>query len=259
MIVKLNTDVTHFRVNGTFPAIAAVVVLLWGGAADAARAVSYGPERVLAGVAIGRPAIQVLRKYGNPTRIESKLFTPPADQAGSSTGSPEGGLPSAAAFGLPAAPGMPTPESIPPPAPGGNLSGALGGLFGPQPATPGASLNAFNPFGGVGTQQPTVSPRALTKYYYDYATGPSLVFTVGQKGLVEQIDAFAPWPWSPAKTSRGINVGASYKQVISQYGFPNDQRTNSDGTLLMDYRDKTHCAFTLLLGRVVGVSVALVE
>lgn len=76
---------------------------------------------------------------------------------------------------------------------------------------------------------------------------------------MEQIDAFAPWPWSPARTRRGIGVGATYKQVVAKYGYPVAQRSNLDGTLVMDYAERSHVAFTLLAGKVIGVSVALVE
>jgi hypothetical protein len=235
------------------------------------------PERSLAGVVIGRPASQIFAKYGNPTRVQVGEYAPGATQTPGMPGG-EGAqtgfnFPSPTSVGLPPSPAGGGLEAPPPPVPGPtNLGGAFGGtglanlasslfggtLTGPTP-TPG--MGAPGMFGApAGTQQgPQLPRRAVTKYYYDYASGPSLVFTVGYKGLVEQIDAFAPWPWSPARTSRGINVGATYSQVIAKYGFPDSQRQNQDGTLVMDYSEKASCAFTLLNGKVVGVSVALVE
>jgi len=238
------------------------------------------PERSLAGIVIGRPASQIFAKYGNPTRVDVGTYTPTMEQM---PGMPTdggvaglGALPSPTSFGLPSSPGgleappsptMPGPSSsMMGPSPG-SLSGQFGNLAnslfgGVQPSMPTPGMGSAAPFGGVpqmGQPGMQVPRRAVTKYYYDYATGPSLVFTVGYKGLVEQIDAFAPWPWTPAKTSKGINVGAKYTHIIARYGYPDEQKQNPDGTLLMDYRDKAHCAFTMLEGRVVGVSVALVE
>lgn len=240
----------------------------------------YGPERSLAGVKIGGPAWQVLKIYGTPTRVDTSTFTPGFDQnqmgaMAGATASTMGGLPSPTQFNLPASPLGATPDAAPMPAPGTaptNLAGALNNVFGNQTGglfgqTPGGlgGLGGLPASGamaaGAATGQPQFAPRAITKYYYDYPTGPSLVFTIGRKGLVEQIDAFAPWPWKASQTGRGINVGATYKKVVSLYGYPDSQRQNPDGTLVMDYSEKAHVAFTLMGSKlkVVGVSVALVE
>jgi hypothetical protein len=251
-------------------------------AASACACAQGRPERSLAGIVIGRPASQIFAKYGNPTRVQVGQFTPEATQTPGMPGA-EGTQPGGFNFPSPTSVGLPPSPTgggleAPPPAMGGgmpgptSLGGALGGtslanlasslfggaMTGPTP-TPGMGMpGAFGGAPGM-PQGPQLPRRAITKYFYDYASGPSLVFTVGYKGLVEQIDAFAPWPWSPARTSRGINVGATYAQVIAKYGFPDSQRQNPDGTLVMDYSEKASCAFTLLNGKVVGVSVALVE
>ncbi len=243
------------------------------------------PERSLAGIVIGRPASQIFAKYGNPTRVQVDTFTPGASQFGGAPGEAgQAGMPGQPGFNFPSPTGVGLPMSptgggleAPPPPTGGAmpgptaLGGALGGsnlanlassLFGGMMTgpTPTPGMGVPGGFGMPGGQQgPQLPRRAITRYFYDYASGPALVFTVGHKGLVEQIDAFAPWPWSPARTSRGINVGATYTQVVAKYGFPDSQRQNPDGTLVMDYSEKASCAFTLLNGRVVGVSVALVE
>ncbi len=249
---------------------AAVLVL-----ATVSAAAVYGPERSLAGVKIGGPAWQVLKIYGTPTRVETSTFTPGLDQSQMAPAAGAMALPSPVQFGLPASPPGGAPDA-PPPVAGGaptNLGGALstafggdqmglfggnmGGGFGAAPVVPAAPV----PGAAMTGMQPVAPPRAITKYYYDYASGPSLVFTIGRKGLVEQIDAFAPWPWRAALTSRRINVGSTYKQVVAVYGYPESQRTNPDGTLVMDYSEKAHVAFTLMGSKlkVVGVSVALVE
>ncbi|MCC6483516.1 MAG: hypothetical protein IT209_01610 [Armatimonadetes bacterium] len=255
-------------------ALTSAVLACAAGTGEAARSrraapVSFGPERSLAGISIGRPATQVVSKYGNPSRVDASA-TVSQSQPGTPGAPGLEGLPQPQNFGLPAQPPgsvMGAPGGMSPGGPaelGGALGNVIGGLFGAgtqQPA-PGAG---FAPPGGVlpgqeafGQAQPVVQ-RPITKLYYDYPTGPSLIFTVGYKGLVEQIDAFAPWPWSPARTKRGIGVGATYRQVVARYGYPQAQRSNPDGTLVMDYSERAHVAFTLLAGRVVGVSVALVE
>lgn len=226
------------------------------------------PERSLAGITIGRPVSQVLNRYGNPSRIETGAFTGQMDfgQAMGALGGMVGNMATSMVTGMPGqdpAMGMgPMPGAVSP-APGGmpgqpggidsQVGNVLGRLFGPPQQAPGMGAVP-----GM-EQQQAVPRRPITRYFYDYPTGPSLVFTVGHRGLVEQIDAFAPWPWSPARTSRGIGIGATYKQVSAKYGFPGAQRHNADGTLVMDYSERANVAFTLLGGRVVGVSVALVE
>lgn len=248
--------------------LAGVAVLVL---ATVSAAAVYGPERSLAGVKIGGPAWQGLKIYGTPTRVETTSFTPGFDQSQMAPAASAMALPSPTQYNLPPSPLGAVPDA-PPPVAGGaptNLGGALGtafggdqmGLFGGNMGGFGAVPAAPVPGGAMTGTQPTVAPRAVTKYYYDYASGPSLVFTIGRKGLVEQIDAFAPWPWKAALTKRRINVGSTYKQVVAVYGYPESQRTNSDGTLVMDYSEKAHVAFTLMGSKlkVVGVSVALVE
>lgn len=238
------------------------------------------PERSLAGIIIGRPASQIFAKYGNPTRIDTDRFGGGQQQQQQlpdfgASAAPMGGLPSPGQFGLPPTPGAPPMpyDSAAPPSPtdlGGAFGGAYnpnmtGSLFGTTPSAPSPGpYPAPGQMGGgmFGTpqqQQQQLPRRQITRYYYDFPSGTALVFTVGYKGLVEQIDAFAPWPWSAARTSRGINVGSTYKTLIAKYGYPDSQETRNDGTLFVDYSESANVAFTLLGGQVVGVSVALVE
>ena len=170
--------------------LGAVLIVGVAGQADAARKTSKssrarisvrisGPERSLAGIRIGRPAAQVLSRFGNPSRVDNSTFAPELG-AGAMGG---GALPSPTSFGLPASPTSfgATPGGSPSDL-GGALAGALGAFgaatqpgpgFGPTASPMGAS-----PMPGAVSMGPQ---RAVTKIYYDYPDGPSLVFTVGYK------------------------------------------------------------------------------
>jgi len=225
---------------------------------------SFGYEMRLAGLQLGRPAITVLKKYGNPTRISvgtvavSATLQTPASQAPRGTYNPynpynpygsfagsggvaEGGLAPASPFAPELAP--PAPGALPPlpgiggpPMPGGT----------PAP-TPGAS----------GQQTATITEQEVT-WTYDLPGGVTLEVIVAEGGIITQITVGGAAKWAASKTSRGIQLNSTYKDVLYKYGYP-EAHTQAGRFLRVSYVDKHRCMFTLLNKRVVGITIALAE
>ena len=203
-------------------------------------------EDSLAGIRLGRPAKEILAKWGNPSRIT----------VGTST---------ALEVGIGAAPTQAGPPYLPPiPGAFGGPAGMPGqaytmpgmGFGGPAPSML-PSLGG-QPFGGQpGT--PTVS-MALTQeevtWTYDLPNGITLEFIITD-GLITQITAGGVGPWKLSKTRTGLQLGDSYKLVLWVCGYP-EAHEYAGRFLRARYVNKNRALFTFLRNRLVGVTIALV-
>ena len=205
-----------------------------------------GPEREIAGIALGKPAALVLKKYGNPTRvIVGTVQRESGAQEAQVTMGPEmgptrsmtmpGGLELPDIFRTGTLPGV-APGSLPsgPTVPGGYAPGT--------PATAGKTAE----------QQVT--------WRYEFASGISngiaLDFNISAGGTVMQITVSGRTPWPLSKTARGIKLGASYKEVLFKYGYP-ESHESIGSFLRTSYLEKYRVLFTFLGKGLVGITVAL--
>ena len=226
---------TSFGRALTLLAVGALVLLISGTELMAA-----GPERDLAGITLGRPAILVLKKYGNPSQVIVGSVTLQAGgQAAQVTTEGESsrsvtmpgqvsGLPDI--FRTGALPGVP----------GGGLP--MGPLTGYGPGTP-------------ATGQATATEQQIT-WRYAFPSGITLDFLISAGGTVTQITAAGRTPWPLSKTARGIKLGNSYKEVLFKYGYP--ETHESLGVFLRaGYLNRSRAIFTFLGKSLVGITIAL--
>lgn len=229
--------------------LACVTTLL--GAATAATAL----ETTLAGIRLGAPGSDVLKRYGNPSKIVVGYVTiagaqqngpggtpSPAPGGGGSTGSPLNPLAALGSYynnlnnaandtggGSPALPGIP----------------GLGMPGSPGPVTPGP--------GGPGAQ-PANTEQQITWTYDKGQT--TLEFLVSDKGVVVQITAAGNGNFPLAKTTKGVKFGTPYKDVVMKYGFP-EGHIRIGKYVRASYADKDRVVFTFLKEKVVAITVAL--
>ena len=202
-----------------------------------------GPENQLAGIALGRQGVLCLKKYGNPTRV---IVGSVARQ----TGAPE-----AAVVGPEYGPtrGVSMPGGL------GEMglpdifrAGALPGV--PSGASPGTMLPpGYSPT--TPSTGETVTEQQVT-WRYELANGVSIDVLISAGGLVTQITVAGQTPWALSKTSRGIKLGATYKDVLFKYGYP-ESHESLGSFLRASYLNKAHAVFTFLGKSVVGITVAL--
>lgn len=216
----------------TTPFVAAIVLLsLVMSAATAA-------ELQLAGIRLGRSALTVIQKYGNPTDVRvgaaahTQAGTPGAPAAPAMPGmpmeAPPGGLP-----GMPAAPMEAPPTGM--------------------PAAPGMPDMMANPFGQTQQRQ---GPPEIT-WVYKFPKNKTLEFIISPDGRVVQISAFGV-EWPGVATSKGIRLGQTYKDVIMAYGFP-ESHARSGVELLARYPEKHRAVFTFVGKSLVGITIALMD
>jgi hypothetical protein len=188
-------------------------------------------ESTLAGIRLGRPAKEVLVKWGNPTRI--------------TLGSVQGQAPTQQpVLGIPYAPSGGAPFLEP------NVGG-LPGLPGlPAPGTSGAPAAPSS--GGEST---SLRQEEVT-WTYDLQNGITLEFIITE-GTVTQITVGGIGPWGLSKTRTGLQLGDTYKLVLWICDYPESQRFVGR-FLRLSYVDKSRVLFTLLDKKVVGVTIALV-
>ncbi len=187
-------------------------------------------ESTLAGIRLGRPANEVLAKWGNPTRITlgsvqgeaAAQQTAPSIPYVSAGGSPF----MEATMGLPGLPGLQPP---------GTTS---------APGTPSS-----------GGQSASLRQEEVT-WTYDLPNGITLEFIVTE-GTVTQITVGGIGPWSYSKTRTGLQLGDTYKLVLWVNGYPESQRYVGR-FLRLSYVEKSRVLFTFLDRKVVGVTIALV-
>lgn len=208
----------------------------------AATTAVWAAEIQLAGIVLGRSSLGVIQKYGDPSDIRAGGRSQAAvDQ---SAGSP---------FGMEAPPpgmGMETPPpgimEAPPPGFGAD-QGAM---------QPGMS----SPFGqGFGFPQATqMSGREIT-WVYEFEKNKELDFLLDAQGRVLQIAAYGI-EWKGMKTSKGIGLGKTYKEVILAYGFPESHEPlGLPNGWVLKYANSDRVAFTLVGNQVVGITIAFMD
>jgi len=208
------------------------------------------PEDSLAGIRLGRPAKEVLAKWGNPSRITIGITQSQAAQQNA-----------------PVVPGIPyTPPQTN--IFGGGLQAGVNqaaqmlGLQN-QPLPPMGNMNAPGLAPPPGAEvAPTVQsgPSTITSeeitWTYDLQNGITLEFIVTD-GLVTQITVGGQGPWGLSKTRTGLQLGDTYKLVLWVCGYPENQRYSSR-FLRASYVNKSRALYTFLNKKLVGVTIAMV-
>jgi hypothetical protein len=204
------------------------------------------PEDVLAGIRLGRPAKEVLSKWGNPSRI--------------TVGTTQSQGPSQNVS--PTVPGIPyTPPQTNPfgagVSAGVNQAASMLGLQNPPMDLPG--LPGMPPPGGQNQQQgnagPTLTSEEVT-WTYDLQNGITLEFIITD-GLVTQITVGGQGPWGLSKTRTGLQLGDTYKLVLWVCGYPENQRY-AGRFLRTSYVNKSRALYTFLNKKLVGITIAMV-
>ncbi|MCL6519728.1 MAG: hypothetical protein K6T99_07840 [Armatimonadetes bacterium] len=192
-------------------------------------------ELQLAGIRLGRSALSIIQKYGNPTEIRVGSTR----QAATDTGA---GSPFGTAEGPP--PGM------------GGASNPFAALEGPPPSAGGSSASGqSSPFqGSTGGKANKQSAPEVT-WIYRFPKNHTLEFIINPDGIVIQIAAFGV-DWPGIGTSKGIKLGSTYKDVIMKYGYP-ESHQKSGMQMVTKYIEKNRVAFTFLGKTVVGITIAL--
>lgn len=194
-------------------------------------------ELQLAGVRLGRSALTVIQKYGNPSEVRVGA----AGQTEITGANVAPGMPASAEglMGM-ALPGMSASESGMP-SPFGPPSGFT--------SMPGAA----QPPG-----QPVIQKRAPeVMWIYRFAQNKTLEFLINPDGRVLQIAAYgAEWPG--IGTAKGIRLGDTYKDVLVKYGFP-ESHEKRGLELIAKYPERDRALFTLVGNTVVGITIALMD
>jgi len=218
---------------------------------------SSQPETTLAGIRLGRSANTILAMWGNPTRITTGVvqaevadvtqpspppsgpsYIPPSSSSlGSLYGSYVEGLNRAASWAGMQGPALPS----------------LPGLEAPGMTTLPSTTPQQTP---GGTQTRTLRQEEVT-WTYDLPNGITLEFII-TNGIVTQITVGGEGPWALSKTRTGIQLGDSYKLVLTVCGFPEEPQRYVGRFLRVSYVEKNRVLFTFLNKRVVGITIALV-
>lgn len=226
------------------------VVLIFGVSVS-----SLAVEMSLAGVRLGSTAADVLKRFGNPTRITVGTVA---------TG---GAQPAGAPGGMLGMPGMPGPAGMPP-IPGampGSPLGPLAGLgsypgvegLGGLPAPPGFGLPGMPGAPGTPGEPGQTGPvEQQVTWTYDLADGTTVEFIISDTGHVIQVTVGGARAYVFSRTSKGIKLGDSYKDVILKYGYP-ESHSYAGRFLRASFADKHRCVFTFLGNKLVGITIAL--
>lgn len=208
----------------------------------AATTAVWAAEIQLAGIILGRSSLSVIKKYGDPDDVRVGGRGQIAiDQSAANP------------FGMEAPPpgiGMETPP------PGIGMETPPPGFGADQGAMqPGMS----SPFGlGFGVPQATqMSGREIT-WIYRFEKNKELDFLLDPQGRVLQIAAYGV-EWKGMKTSKGIGLGKTYKEVILTYGFPESHEQQPLGGMVLKYANSDRVAFTLVGNQVVGITIAFMD
>jgi len=200
------------------------------------------PEDILAAIRLGRPANEVLRKWGNPSRITvgTTQSQGPAQNVS------------------PTIPGIPyTPPQTN--TFGGGLTAGVGLQNPPMGGMPGLpGMNApceMMPMPNNGGPVSTLTSEEVT-WTYDLQNGITLEFIITD-GLVTQITVGGQGPWGLSKTHTGLQLGDTYKLVLWVCWYPENQRY-AGRFLRTSYVNKSRALYTFLNKKLVGITIAMV-
>jgi len=264
-------------------------------------------ERFLAGVKLNSRASNVLKAYGNPNDVvigDVGFREAPAGTGGGAAGQAGGNVGAAGGVGGGAQSvggagggrsqlgrsggGPPSGFGGPPSGFGGAPAGLGGGgrggedeggapvgLGGAPAGFGGGGFGGAQGGGGVGAfgaTQSNTSPQQETTWIYNRRAGKDVIsyeFLVGTSGTVSQIRAIG-YAGGNIKTSKGVQLGTTYKNVVLKYGVPEEQ-FRVGRSLIASYRRKNHVVFQFLNQRgqqenpfsagnkVIAITIATVE
>jgi hypothetical protein len=253
------------------------------------------PERSLVGVRLGRPFLEVIRKFGQPSEVQTVALAVPQEQLpalggasgmegapggypGSSGGypgssgaspfgggSPFGGVPTLPPAG--GAPGFGAPGGYPGSS-GGYPGGAPGGFGAPggYPGGMGGPEGSSGYPGGAGAAQGPEYSNAIL-WIYKRPNGVRLEFLINEDGKVAQISVAAPAgkTFPNSKTARNVALGSTLNKVMESYGYPERHRMLPGLRFYEVYYTKNHhAAFTMDTTdktgmKVVRITIALAD
>lgn len=205
------------------------MVLLYVSACAASAA-----ELQLAGIRLGRSALTVIQKYGNPSEIRVGAQSQVQGQPG-----------------MEGQPGIPGFE---PPPPGMGMPGGEGmgmGMPGMEMGMPGMGAPLI-----PGQQAQRRGPPEVV-WIYRFPKNKTLEFIISPDGRVMQIATYGV-DWPGVSTALGIRLGDTYKDVILKYGFP-ESHDKMGIELLAKYSDKHRAIFTFVGKTVVGITIGLMD
>lgn len=210
------------------------------------------PEDSLGGIRLGRPAKEVLSRWGNPSRITVGITESLGPQGGAVQPMP--GIPytppQTGAFGGGLSAGVNRAAEMmgrlnPP------MSGEMPGL--PGYNAPGMTTPPLADTTGGGASILTSEECTWT---YDLQNGITLEFILTD-GLVTQITVGGQGPWGLSKTRTGLQLGDTYKLVLWVCGYPETQKY-AGRFLRLSYVNKSRALYTLLNKKLVGITIAMV-
>jgi len=176
-------------------------------------------ELELAGIRLGRSALTIIQKYGNPSEIRVGVQS-------SVEGQPE----------------------AQPAAPATGMELFTMGMSGMQSGMPG------QPAPG---QQPKKKGPPEVVWIYRFPKNQTLEFIISPDGRIMQIAAYGV-EWPGVGTALGIRLGDTYKDVVLKYGFP-ESHDKTGIELLAKYTDKHRAVFTFVGKTVVGITIGLMD
>lgn len=188
-------------------------------------------EIELAGIRLGRSALTIIQKYGNPSEIRVGAQSQVQGQPGMEAQSPMN--PMGPMVGMSAAEGMGIP--------GMGMDMGMPGMG--APLVPGQQIQRKGP------------PEVV--WIYRFPKNKTLEFIVSPDGRVMQIAAYGV-EWPGIGTALGIRLGDTYKDVILKYGFP-ESHDKTGIELIAKYSDKHRAVFTFVGRIVVAITIGLMD
>lgn len=204
---------------------------------------SSAAELQLAGIKLGRPALAVIQKYGNP----SSMIIGAVGQIQGTTGMPQ------SAPGMLGMPGAGSPFDIT------SLGPDMSGLFGPS------ALSGPTPAPIATSAKPMAVAPEVT-WVYNYPKNRQLRFQINPDGIVVQIAAIGV-DWPNILTSRRITLGQTYKDIVLKYGYPESHERAPNvnlGSISLPrmevmYPEKHRVIFTCVGKYITGITIGLMD
>lgn len=211
------------------------------------------PEDSLGGIKLGRKAVEILTKWGNPSRITVGTTHAQVTDVSNPT---QPGVP----YVAPA----PNSNNNPYAALAESLSNAINSGTGsagkpalpslPELGAPSSNLPSVGQPGPSGHTQ-TLTQEEVT-WTYDLPNGITLEFIITE-GIITQITVGGVGPWGDSRTRTGLQLGDTYKLALYVSGYPESQ--NYVGRFLrVSYVNRNRALFTFLKNKLVGITIAMV-